>query len=294
MVLRAKTARRKAPTPIHPALTGPLRALELAFQEAELRAVETYRRGAPVPARPTLVEHGPLRLLVSATPSPSSLEAYADTLVCHNVKHVVRVCEPTYDAEDLRRLGFNVHEWPFPDGESPPQSVLDKWFALLDTVFNTSAYKHRPDPDSDAASSDSDFSPLGSPDQSGETIAVHCVAGLGRAPVLAALALVDIGLAPYEAVGWMRALRRGAINARQLAFVEEFAVRPPPMPVKPSHKKTRSGSFVGALWPSLKAFRPRSPRSSRDGAATNTGAGSPRSAGRFASCPYLPPRIADI
>lgn len=289
--------RRKSPVEEqHSVITGPLRALELAFREAEARKAETYRRGI-LPARPTVIEHGPLRFLVSATPSADSLDSYADTLTRHNVKHVVRVCEPTYDADSLRDRGFNVHELPFPDGDAPPQHVVSQWLSLLDKVFKLNVHVARaaraPSSGSDVSSdSDSVASPASSMDKMTETVAVHCVAGLGRAPVLAAVALVEFGLDPYEAVGWIRALRRGAINARQLAYLESYSRRPPPPPVKPGRARSRSGSFVGSLWPSLKGarpFRPRSPQHSRDGSAQS----SPAKARRSSASVRSPPRIAE-
>ena len=44
-------------------------------------------------------------------------------------------------------------DWPFDDGQAPPQEVMENWFNLLKTRFNE-------DPNC--------------------CIAVHCVAGLGR------------------------------------------------------------------------------------------------------------------
>ena len=51
------------------------------------------------------------------------------------------------------------------------------------------------------------------------TIAVHCVAGLGRAPVLVAIALIELGMEPLDAVEFVRRKRRGAFNKPQIAYL---------------------------------------------------------------------------
>jgi len=54
-------------------------------------------------------------------------------------------------------------------------------------------------------------------------VAIHCVAGLGRAPVLVAIALIEfLGMEPLDAVTYIRKRRRGAINATQLKFLQQY------------------------------------------------------------------------
>ena len=43
-------------------------------------------------------------------------------------------------------------------------------------------------------------------------IGVHCVAGLGRAPLLVAIALVNKGCPPVMAIDLIRKNRKGALN----------------------------------------------------------------------------------
>ena len=53
-------------------------------------------------------------------------------------------------------------------------------------------------------------------------MAVHCVAGLGRAPLLVALALIHRGCEPINAIELIRAKRTGALNMIQANFLVTF------------------------------------------------------------------------
>ncbi|KAI0562223.1 Protein-tyrosine-phosphatase [Gracilaria domingensis] len=224
-------------------MSGPLRALELAFEEVDSRKAEMYRRGM-LPDYPTLVQHGPLRILISSSPSDGSLDEYAKLLRSYNVAHVVRACEPTYSADNLEALGFHVHEMPFADGEAPSDEVITRWLCLLDKVCDLSKLARKSDTSFSPISLVSEFDTSSSSESVAnepiDTIAVHCAAGLGRAPVLAAIALVEAGMSPFEAVGSIRASRRGAMNGRQMAFVESYTRRPPPSAVKPRQRSRPS------------------------------------------------------
>lgn len=222
------------------ALIGPVDSLERAIREADVRRSEGYRRGIR-PDYPTFIQHGSIRLLVSASPTKDTLPSYLKTLSVHQVTHVVRVCEPMYDPSLLTNAGVTVHDCYFDDGLAPPDHVIHQWLALLDNLFDLKNLGARSRRDSSTMSdvTDADFSPYSSdtslsPSSSADgaaqptvkqTVAVHCAAGIGRAPVLAAVALVEAGLEPMEAVGWIRALRRGAINATQLAFLQAYVPR---------------------------------------------------------------------
>jgi protein tyrosine phosphatase type 4A len=57
------------------------------------------------------------------------------------------------------------------------------------------------------------------------TLGVHCIAGLGRSPLLVAIVLIEAGLNVLDAVIFIREKRRGAINAKQLKFLESYKKR---------------------------------------------------------------------
>lgn len=147
------------------------------------------------------------RFLILDAPSPSSLPSYVKELQKHKVTHLVRVCGPTYKAEIVEKAGIAVHGWQFDDGAPPPQSVVDNWLHLLDNEL--------------VRRESSPSTALGAP-----TIAVHCVAGLGRAPILVAIALVEFaGLPALDAVGYVRERRKGAINQVQLNWLMRYKPR---------------------------------------------------------------------
>mmetsp|Transcript_41867 Transcript_41867/g.103051 ORF Transcript_41867/g.103051 Transcript_41867/m.103051 type:complete len:286 (+) Transcript_41867:168-1025(+) len=193
--------------------TPPARALESAFRDAR---AEDYRRGM-TPTRYTVIARAPYRILVTDAPAEDELVAYTALLKRFGVKHVVRVCEATYDANELVKKDFKIHDWPSPDGKQPPKEVISSWLNLLDFVFREQK-EVTPPQDADASG---ETQPM-------PTIAIHCLHGLGRAPVLVAIALIELGMDPEEAVGLIRAKRRGAINTHQLQFLYTYQRRSRP------------------------------------------------------------------
>ena len=143
------------------------------------------------------------RFVILDAPSPSTLPVYVRELQKLRVKDLVRVCGQTYKHDIVEKVGIRVHGFPFDDGAPPPQNVIDSWLNLLeDARQEVRAAGDYP------------------------TIAVHCVAGLGRAPILVALALVEYGkMPPLDAIGEVRSKRKGAVNQVQLNWLTRYKPR---------------------------------------------------------------------
>mmetsp|Transcript_23037 Transcript_23037/g.32174 ORF Transcript_23037/g.32174 Transcript_23037/m.32174 type:complete len:202 (-) Transcript_23037:157-762(-) len=150
-------------------------------------------------SKPTLISVSPMKFLIMDAPRQSNLHLYIKEMRNHGVTEVVRVCEPTYLPGELNSAGIGLHDMAYEDGHSPPKNLIEQWLSLVDQTF---------------------YSP-GKIDNA--AIAVHCIAGLGRAPVMVALALIEFAnMDPVEAVTLIRRQRRGAINEKQLIYLEGY------------------------------------------------------------------------
>ena len=67
---------------------------------------------------------------------------------------------------------------------------------------------------------------------------MHCVAGLGRAPFFVAIALVNNGCSPSNAIELIRKNRPGALNLTQANYILEFKG----MKTQKKNGKAKSGS----------------------------------------------------
>ena len=149
----------------------------------------------PAPAE---IEYKDMRFLITEQPQDATMNNYIKILKEHRVGHLVCATDPTYKTDELGDAGVSVTELSFTDGSPPSPEIVDKWLSLVKTEFS------------------------GDPET---CIGVHCVTGLGRAPVLVAVALVELGMKYEDAVDLIRSKRRGAINSRQLEFLARYKRR---------------------------------------------------------------------
>lgn len=151
----------------------------------------------------THIEFKGVKLIIMDSPSKDTIPHFVEECLRLGVTDIVRVCEDRYPKDDFESAGIHVHHWEFSDGSAPPDHILDQWFHLLRSKF---------------------FSPP-KEDQERKApgiIAVHCVAGLGRAPVLVAVALMELGMPCMDAIELISSKRKGSFNHRQLAYLTSY------------------------------------------------------------------------
>ena len=169
------------------------------MQEQAKKTKMTKPGTISIGTKPTFVNKGPMNFLIMDAPRASNLHVYIKEMRKHHVTDVGRFCEPTYQAQELTNAGIQLHHMEYQDGTSPSPELINQWLHLVDKVFYSKDH------------------------QENACIAVHCVAGLGRAPVMVAIALVEFAnMDPVEAVTFLRTKRRGAINEKQLLYLEGY------------------------------------------------------------------------
>ncbi|XP_004589880.2 protein tyrosine phosphatase type IVA 1-like [Ochotona princeps] len=144
---------------------------------------------------PVEITYRNMRFLITHSPTTATLTRFLEELKKYRVTTIVRVCQATYDTALVEKEGIQVVDWPFDDGSSPSKQIVDDWVRLVSVKFR---------------------------EEPGCCIAVHCVAGLGRTPVLIALALIESGMKNEDAVQLIRQKRRGAFNSKQLLYLEKY------------------------------------------------------------------------
>lgn len=149
----------------------------------------------PAPAE---IEYKNMKFLILEQPQDGTIQNYIKILKEHHVTHLVCATDPTYKTDGFNESNINVTAIAFADGSAPASDILEQWLSLLNKEFS------------------------GNPDA---VVGVHCVTGLGRAPVLVATALVELGMKYEDAVEMIRRKRRGAINSKQLEFLAKYKRR---------------------------------------------------------------------
>ncbi|KAJ3226541.1 Protein tyrosine phosphatase type IVA 1 [Chytriomyces hyalinus] len=187
-----------------------LKALAPAAPSTTPNPSPTLGKIRPIPMNRvmTSVDYKNMRFVVFDAPTDSNVEAYLEELKLRNVSDIVRVCDPTYCTDLCTDAGIKVTDWSFADGSIPPAHIIGGFLSLCNERF--------PGGLTGGATYQGDAGMNGV-----KAIGIHCVAGLGRAPMLVAISLIEAGMSPLDAVEYVRARRRGAFNTIQLNYLVE-------------------------------------------------------------------------
>ncbi|KAL0080748.1 protein-tyrosine phosphatase-like protein [Phycomyces blakesleeanus] len=149
------------------------------------------------------VLHSPItqqKFVILDCPTEQTLASYVPRLQEENVRALVRIChrpgtQNPYDGAALEKeTGIKViDDIKFSDGGIPDPAMVERWLKLIDEAK-----------------------------EQGTTVGVHCVAGIGRAPVLVTIALVESGMDGLDAISHVRTHRRGALNKQQVRFIDTY------------------------------------------------------------------------
>ena len=163
------------------------------------------------------IAYGGMRFIVTGTPDDDTLADYVALWQSLGVVRIVRMCETTlYDASKLPAT-LPITELLSQDGDVPADADIDAWLALVAAQYGSPAELKRK-------------LKAGEIDEKTRqpAIAVHCVAGLGRSPLVVAVALMEYGCEGGKApkvIEYVRARRRKALNMTQMKFLREYKPR---------------------------------------------------------------------
>lgn len=117
----------------------------------------------------------------------------------------MRTCEVTYAKSNVEKAGIKFHEMECTDGAPPTDDVVTKWLEVCSDRFGDLEEAGTAEAQKGKAA--------------GPCISVHCIAGLGRAPVLVCVALIEAGLSSGAAIEMIRKRRSRAFNRAQIKWL---------------------------------------------------------------------------
>jgi protein tyrosine phosphatase type 4A len=129
------------------------------------------------------------RVYFGPSPNSNNLNIFLEKFKIFNIKTIIRLCEPSYSlSSDM----IEILDLPIITCV-PSKEVIRQWNSILDSI-NGNMY-------------------------------VHCESGLGRAPTMIAIALLQKDVEPYNAIQMLRTINKKLFNNNQLKFIFNYTAK---------------------------------------------------------------------
>ena len=133
--------------------------------------------------------------IITPSPNPNNISYYKDLFSKHEVKTIVRLCEKIYDANEFAKIGIQVIDIPLEDGQVPDDVMIKQWINIIKNEIKNKK----------------------------TIIAVHCMSGLGRAPLFVGVCTIVLSnVENMDAISHLRKHIPYALNTKQLNFLCNF------------------------------------------------------------------------
>lgn len=139
----------------------------------------------------THISYLDINFYIFDAPTSDNVGEYVNVFNKFNISLVIRACTPTFNEKLLKDKNITLIDMSYKDGTCPSDIIIRDY---LDLIFKNKD----------------------------KIIGVYCVAGLGRAPVLVAIGLIEYGMSPLDAISLIRYKRRHCFNDKQINFLYNY------------------------------------------------------------------------
>jgi protein tyrosine phosphatase type 4A len=146
------------------------------------------------------------KFIVTECPSMCNFEIYLKILNRENCNYLIEINENWNNNNNPELFDLYCNKYKilkqilyFEEGSVPTNLIIDKWVYLLESIFMSSS--------------------------SLVAIAVMCESGLGCGPLLIAIAFIEWGENYFAVINYIRSIRYGAFNYKQVKFLQEYKPR---------------------------------------------------------------------
>jgi protein tyrosine phosphatase type 4A len=136
-----------------------------------------------------------LNFVITSTPTDSNIGIYVSYIKNNNITNMVRACESAYDESSIQKI-CEIKPIVFNDGKFPSNEQVFEWIDYIYNVFYKCDNQNK--------------------------ILIHCVAGLGRAPLLVGIALIVCeSMDPFQAIDLLRTTVKQCLNNKQINYLAD-------------------------------------------------------------------------